>query len=111
MLKIYNLKDSSHFFTIIAVFVFSTVVLSILYLLWQRQSMPSTAPKAAHGQFPFLGLLSFFTKRWDFHHGAQKVSKTGNFSYWLGQHAVIGLSGTIGRHAFFENKQLGFAEG
>lgn len=111
MLEIYTLQNARHFFTIIAVFVFSTVVLSVIYLLWQRQSMPSAAPKSASGQFPLLGAVNFFTKRWDFHHGAQKDSETGNFSYWLGQHAIIGLSGSIGRHAFFENKQLGFAEG
>jgi sterol 14-demethylase len=40
-----------------------------------------------------------------------KESKTGNFSFWLGKHHVVGVSGEAARKEFLDNKNLDFVGG
>lgn len=77
---------------------------------WQRPPLPSSAPKPTRGQWPVLGALDLFWKRWDFHKTGYDASKTGNFSYYVGKYLVIAVSGAAGRKAFFDSK-LNFTEG
>jgi hypothetical protein len=85
----------------------------ILYIryLSSRPSFPPTAPKLTSRNYPIVGALSFFTERWTFCQRASAQSPTGNYSFHLGKHPVIGLSGEEGRKVFFESRQLGFSEG
>ncbi|EON68791.1 hypothetical protein W97_08049 [Coniosporium apollinis CBS 100218] len=98
----------------------SSIILSVTVLgslafcltfLSRRPSFPKNAPPLFRGGYPILGAYQFFTRRWDFFRHASAASPSGNFSYYIGQHAVVGLSGDDSRKAFFENRGLGFAEG
>jgi hypothetical protein len=82
-----------------------------IYWLSSRASFPAKAPKVARHNYPIVGALGFFTERWTFCQRAIADSATGNFSFHLGKHLVIGLGGEEGRKVFFENRQFGFAEG
>jgi sterol 14-demethylase len=86
------------------------LVACIRYLL-SRLSFPPQAPKLASQNYPIVGALGFFTERWTFCKRASAQSATGNYSFHLGKHRVVGVSGEEGRKVFFENKQLGFSEG
>ena len=92
------------------IFVVIPVVLCIRYLS-SRVSFPSKAPKLVNQNYPIVGALGFFTERFTFCKRATANSPTGNYSFHLGKHPVIGVSGEEGRKVFFENRQLGFAEG
>lgn len=85
------------------------LLLSFFYLS-SRFVFPPQAPKRVHGNHLIVGAVSFFTERWNFcQQGAR--SPSGNYSFHLGKHPVIGVSGEEGRKVFYESKQLGFAEG
>jgi len=53
----------------------------------------------------------FFTGRWDFFRKSIAENRTGNFSFYLGKHPVVALSGDLGGQVFSENKQLDVGEG
>ncbi|KAF4635641.1 hypothetical protein G7Y89_g2441 [Cudoniella acicularis] len=76
-----------------------------------RYKFPSKSPKLVKEGYPILGTLRFFTARWDFFQHARAHSTTGNFSFFLGKHPVVGLSGEKGRQIFFESRDLDFTEG
>jgi hypothetical protein len=76
-----------------------------------RYEFPSKAPKLVDEGWPLLGALRFFTARWEFFQHARSHSPSGNFSFRLGKYPLIGLTGEKGRQVFFENRDLGFAEG
>lgn len=69
------------------------------------------SPKIVSEGYPIFGALRFFTARWEFFQHARAQSPSGNFSFFLGKHPVVGLSGDKGRQLFFESRELGFAEG
>ena len=98
--------------SVLQLFVILTLplILCIRYLA-SRPSFPSRAPKLASQNYPIVGALGFFTERYTFCERASAQSPTGNYSFHLGKHRVIGVSGKDGRKAVFENRQLGFAEG
>lgn len=77
----------------------------------QQDLLGPKAPPRVHEEWPVLGALRFFTARWDFYQHARSQAKSGNFSFFLGKHPVVGLTGDRGRKLFFESKGLGFAEG
>ncbi|KAJ9635517.1 hypothetical protein H2199_008520 [Coniosporium tulheliwenetii] len=95
--------------------ILSVVVLGslafCLTFLSRRPSFPKNAPPLYRGGLPILGAVQFFTKRWDFFSHASAQSPSGNFSYYIGQHAVVGLSGDRARKTLFESRELGFNEG
>lgn len=74
-------------------------------------TFPATAPKRVKGDWPVLGSLGFFTRRWDFFQEAMERSPTGNFTFHAGQYPVVGLSGEEGRKLFFESKALDLTAG
>ena len=81
------------------------------HYLSSRPSFPSKAPKLVSHNYPIVGALAFFTERWTFFQRASAHSPTGNFSFHLGKHPVVGVSEEESRKVFFDSKQLGFAEG
>lgn len=89
------------------------VLASAIRYLFRKPAFPKNAPKLVSDAIPLIGSLAFFTQRWDFCQRAEAHSQTGNFSFYAGQHPVIGVSGKTeeGRKAFFEEKRLGFSEG
>jgi hypothetical protein len=86
------------------------LIVSICYLSY-RVSFPPKAPKLTSQNYPIVGALGFFTERWTFCQRASTQSPTGNYSFHLGKHRVVGISGEEGRKAFFDNRHLGFSEG
>lgn len=89
------------------------VVLStLLYYVTSRPALPKDAPKLTSISWPVIGSRQFFTKRWEFYQAAKASSKTGNFSFYAGEHTVVALSGQDARKMMFEssNRDLGFSE-
>jgi hypothetical protein len=90
------------------------VILSIgAYILLggpQYHFSPNSPKRITEG-YPILGALRFFTARWDFFQHARAQTPSGNFSFYLGKHPIVGISGDKGRQLFFENRDLDFAEG
>lgn len=86
-------------------------VIICIYHLSSRVPFPTKAPRLVSHNYPIVGALGFFTERWTFCKRASEQSPTGNFGFHLGKHRVVGVKGEEARRAFFESKQLGFAEG
>lgn len=91
----------------------AVITLSIIYvfILSPQHHSSSKAPKPVREGYPIIGALRFFTARWDFFQHARSQTSSGNFSFKIGKHFVVGLSGDKGRQVFFENRDLGFQEG
>ncbi len=85
------------------------LVAFISYLLW-RPSFPDKAPRVWSGDdWPILGSIRFYSSRRDMLLNAQKTTKTGNFSFYLGKKQIISLSSSAeARKTFFEAKDLHF---
>ena len=83
------------------------------HIFTPRPAFPANSPEPISSQetYPILGAVGFFTKRWDFYRDAISNSKTGSFSFYLGKHPIVGLSGHASRRKFFESKRLDFLEG
>jgi hypothetical protein len=92
----------------------SVVILSIgAYILLggpQYHFSPNSPKRITEG-YPILGAFRFFTARWDFFRHARAQTPSGNFSFFLGKHPIVGMSGDKGRQLFFESRDLDFAEG
>ncbi|TVY73614.1 Sterol 14-demethylase [Lachnellula suecica] len=90
-----------------------TLLLTLTYRTLQPSfKFPAASPKLTSiSSFPILGATKFFTARWQFFRHARDQSPTGNFSFFLGKHPVVGLTGVEGRKTFFESRELGFGEG
>lgn len=102
-----------HGFSATTVFAaFAVLCIGIYLLAFSGKYQFSTkSPKPVSGGFPILGAVRFFTARLDFFRHAQAEAPTGNFSFFLGKHPIVGLSGDKARSLFFESRELGFAEG
>ncbi|KAG9236781.1 cytochrome P450 [Amylocarpus encephaloides] len=96
--------------TLIFSFLVLTVGFYVLFFSGGYKFSPRSPTLVREG-YPVLGALRFFTARWDFFQHARTQSPTGNFSFFLGKHPVVGLTGTDGRRVFFDSRELGFAEG
>ncbi len=111
-MSIYDILQSLIFNNFLRFFILFAVPLVLLLLYFApHATLPAKAPPLTTENYPILGAIRFFTARWDFFHQASAHSRSGNFSFYLGNHPVIGLSGDVARQVFFESKQLGFAEG
>ncbi|PWY68807.1 cytochrome P450 [Aspergillus eucalypticola CBS 122712] len=84
-------------------------LIKLLRALWKRP-FPTNAPKLVSG-YPVVGALQFFFTQNEFCRSSKANSPTGNYSYYLGQHQVIGLCGTQGRKTFFESRDLDLGQG
>lgn len=89
----------------------SLVVISLVVYLFYKPAFPKNAPQLATDGIPLIGHVSFFTERWAWWERARNASSTGNFSFYAGQHPVIGVSGEEERRVFLEDKRLDFSEG
>ncbi|PQE04899.1 cytochrome P450 6A1 protein [Rutstroemia sp. NJR-2017a BBW] len=109
-----SLVDDSLHASFFRVFTYTILVCTILFIfVFRRPSHPPKAPKllSYYENLPILGAVRFFTARLEFFRDGIRSSASGNFSFWLGQHFVIGLSGDESRHVFFQNSTMGIAEG
>ncbi|PYH28774.1 cytochrome P450 [Aspergillus neoniger CBS 115656] len=84
-------------------------LMKLLRALWKRP-FPTNAPKLVSG-YPVVGALQFFFTQKEFCRSSKANSPTGNYSYYLGQHQIIGLCGTQGRKTFFESRELDLGQG
>lgn len=91
--------------------VVGIITLAFYIFLVQRPSFPSNAPKVFSSDYPVFGPLGFWTARRDFWHRAIRESKTGNFSFHVGKHPVIGVSSEEAREVFLNSRYLGLKEG
>ena len=91
----------------------SSILLGIItiYLYYQRPPLGGNSPKRVKGEWPLVGSYRFFSERWDFCREAIAQSTTGNFSFHVGKHAVVGLAGDEGRKLYLESKELDFDAG
>ncbi|GAB7351153.1 hypothetical protein MBLNU459_g1606t1 [Dothideomycetes sp. NU459] len=96
---------------VIASSVLGTLVAFYLYARDTTFSATAGAPKLVKGDWPLVGSLGFFSRRFDFHQQAARQSPTGQFTFHAGQYPVVGLSGEEGRRVFFETKALDLVEG
>lgn len=69
------------------------------------------APPVVKGNLPLSGAWGFWGARWDWCKAVRDWSSTGNYSFHVGRHHVVGLSGDAGRQVFFDSKELGLVEG
>ncbi|KAF2218975.1 cytochrome P450 [Elsinoe ampelina] len=76
-----------------------------------RSSLSKFAPPRINEETPIFGALRFFSARADFCKDNSKASKTGNYSFYVGPYLVVGLSGSEGRKAFYDSKELSLFEG
>jgi len=79
--------------------------------LYAARSLPEGAPPLVKGDWPLIGPTTYWTKRWDFFKEATKASLNGSFSFHVGKHVVVGVSGDDGRRVFMESKQLDASSG
>lgn len=79
--------------------------------LYLNRALPEGAPPLIKGDWPLIGPINFWTRRWDFFKEAAKTSANGNFSFHVGNRVVIGVSGDEGRRAFMDNKHLDATSG
>ncbi|GCB19961.1 berbamunine synthase [Aspergillus awamori] len=90
-------------------FIAFVFLVQCLRLLWKRP-FPANAPTFVPG-YPVVGALQFFHDRKRFCDSSRAASSTGSYSYYLGQHRVVGLCGPQGRKTFFEGEYLDVDQG
>ena len=77
----------------------------------RRPKLHPGAPPVIAEDHSIYGAWRFWTNRWEFFNQWVKSSATGNFSFWVGKHPIVGMSGERSRKTFFESKQFGLNEG
>lgn len=88
-----------------------TVLIFVLAFATRRVPFPKSAPSLLGGNLPIVGALRFFASRATFLKDGTSTSKTGNFSFYVGKHRVVGVSGLEGRKTFYESKDLSSHQG
>ena len=89
------------------------VLFASLIQLARRPGFPTSAPKLfQRDNWPIVGMLwRFYGRRNDFMVEGTKLYSSGNFSFYLGKHRVIGVSGQQSRRAVYESRDLNLAAG
>ena len=77
----------------------------------RRPPLDPKAPSVVQEDHSIFGAWRFWTNRWEFFGSWIRRSASGNFSFWVGKHPIVGLSGESSRKTFFESKQFGLNEG
>ncbi|GFF40034.1 hypothetical protein IFM58399_05788 [Aspergillus lentulus] len=90
---------------------FLAVLLSALAFLSYTPRVHQKSPAFTSHKLPFIGSLGFTTEQWNWWKSATAESKTGNFSFWLGQRHVVGVTGEAARKMFFTHEALDFVSG
>ncbi|KAK4234363.1 cytochrome P450 [Achaetomium macrosporum] len=89
-----------------------TALVGLLAYLSYTPSVDKKAPALlTTGTTPFIGSFEYLQRQWTFWRKARAQSRTGNFSFWLGKHHVVGISGPNARKVFFETPELEFTSG
>ncbi|KAH7039996.1 cytochrome P450 [Microdochium trichocladiopsis] len=84
---------------------------TLIKVFW-RPSIPKNAPKWwKKGDWPVLGAIRFYSARADFMLEAMKHTPGGNFTFYIGKKQIVAVTGEEGRKTYFDNRELGFAEG
>lgn len=91
--------------------VFAVAVAIIIFILISPSSSNPKAPRRVSYGYPLIGNYEFFTARWDLFRKSSILTSSGNFTFFLGPHQIVGLSGDKGRETFFESRDLNFPEG
>ncbi|KAK3681352.1 putative cytochrome P450 oxidoreductase [Podospora appendiculata] len=84
---------------------------SLLAFVSYAPKVHKQAPAFTSDTLPILGSTGFTTRQWSFWKGASAESKTGNFSFWLGNRHVVGITGPAARKMFFDHPDLDFVSG
>lgn len=105
ILQINNLILATTLFTIFVSFF-------LCFHVFKRDSLPEGSPGLiTSGNYPLLGALSFFTKRHDLFQHERRFSKNGVFRFNVGREHIFGVTGSKGRTALFDNRNLNLGEG
>lgn len=72
---------------------------------------PPNAPSVVSDNYPVTGPLGFWRERWNWFKKQRDQAKTGNFSFHVGPHTVVAMSGEKARQLYFESKDLNLSEG
>lgn len=99
-----------------ALYTISTILLLAALPVYKLLKLYSheisrNAPPVVKGNLPLSGAWGFWGARWEWCRSVRDWSPTGNYSFHVGRHHVIGLSGDEGRQVFFDSKELGLTEG
>lgn len=89
----------------------TTLFIALLLYSTRKEPFPNSAPSLLSENLPVVGAFRFFTSRATFLKDGAANSKTGNFSFYVGKHQVVGLSGLEGRRVFYESKELSSHQG
>ena len=90
----------------------SSVVFVISYRsLLGRKSFDEKAPPTTKANWPIVGDLGFWTRRYDFWVAALAQTKSQDFSFHIGRHRLIGTTSEEGKKLYFDSKELSFGEG
>ncbi|KAI0121124.1 cytochrome P450 [Xylariales sp. AK1849] len=88
---------------------FITVFVSFLTYLLHKPSIDKKAPGFVSDTIPFFGAFNFYARPWEWWQTASRKSKTGHFSFWVGKHHVIGVTGEAARKMFMDNHDMDFS--
>lgn len=88
-----------------------TLFIALLFYSIRQAPFPDSAPSLLSGNLPIVGAVRFFVSRATFLKDGAANSKTGNFSFYVGKHQVVGLSGLEGRKVFYDSKELSSHQG
>ncbi|KAM5466145.1 putative sterol 14alpha-demethylase [Microsporum ferrugineum] len=86
-------------------------LVALLACLPRQLPFPDGAPKLLSEGYPVIGMLRFFSDRYNFYTDGIAASNTGSFSFYFGQHQIVGVSGPEGRKMFFQSKSMDLNEG
>ncbi|KAM5455774.1 putative sterol 14alpha-demethylase [Microsporum audouinii] len=86
-------------------------LVALLACLPRQLPFPDGAPKLLSEGYPVIGMLRFFSDRYNFYTDGIAASNTGSFSFYFGQHQIVGVSGPEGRKVFFQSKSMDLNEG
>ena len=110
---------------------FMATFISFLAYLSYTPRVHKKSPAFTSDTVPFIGSWRFFThKLWvvpffpchenilalttrsrDFWRNSVRMSKTGNFSFWLGKNHIVGVSGEAARKMYLESRDLDLIKG
>jgi cytochrome P450 len=72
---------------------------------------PANIPHLVRDNFPITGPVGFWTERWSWYKRQRDAAPNGNFSFNVGSHTMIALTGEEGRKLFYDSRHLGLREG
>ncbi|EED18907.1 cytochrome P450, putative [Talaromyces stipitatus ATCC 10500] len=86
-------------------------LISLLAYMSYSPPIDKRSPAFTSDTVPFIGSWRFFTQKLPFWRNSMALSKTGNFSFWLGKNHVVGVSGEASRKMYLESRSLHLIKG